>query len=102
MSEQKQKQQLGFTLVEMMIATIVVLVGLVAVAQLVPASALLNASNRNDGTALVFAQKELEFIREQALGAAAPAPSFINPLTVATGCTASCSLGDPAQPGQNS
>jgi prepilin-type N-terminal cleavage/methylation domain-containing protein len=97
---ESRKKERGFTLVEMLIATIVVLVGLVAVAQLVPASAYLNASNRNDGTALVFAQKELEFMREQPLGAVAPAPVFINPLAVATGCTASCSLGDPTQPGQ--
>jgi len=41
----------GFTLTEMLIATAIILVGLVAVAQLVPASALLNANNRSDGTA---------------------------------------------------
>ena len=99
MSEQKQQQQ-GFTLVEMMIATIVVLVGLVAVAQLVPVSAVMSANSRNDGTALVFAQKELELIREQPLGVPmTPPPTFTNALTVASGCT-TCSLGDPTQPGQ--
>ena len=45
-----KKLQRGFTLIEMMIATIVVLVGLIAVAQLVPAAAMLNSANRNDGT----------------------------------------------------
>ncbi|HEY1482069.1 MAG TPA: prepilin-type N-terminal cleavage/methylation domain-containing protein [Candidatus Acidoferrum sp.] len=99
MSEQKHKQQQGFTLVEMMIATIVVLVGLVAVAQLVPASALLNAGNRNDGTALVFAQRELEFIREQPLGVPiAPPPTFSDPLGVLCPAATNCGLGDPAQP----
>ena len=98
MSEQKQKQQRGFTLVEMMIATIVVLVGLVAVAQLVPASALLNASNRNDGTALVFAQRELEFIREQPLGVpVAPPPTFSDPQGVLCPPSTACGLGDPSQ-----
>ena len=89
----------GFTLTEMLIATAIILVGLVAVAQLVPASALLNANNRSDGTALVFAQKELEFMREQTLVVpVAPPPTFTDPLGVL--CPATCSLGDPTQPGQ--
>jgi len=59
----------GFTLVEMLMATVIVLVGLVAVAQLVPASVMINANNRNDGTALVFAQRQLEAMRAQPLTA---------------------------------
>lgn len=95
--ESRQKER-GFTLVEMLIATIVVLVGLVAVAQLVPASAFLNASNRNDGTALVFAQKEVEFMREQPLGVpVAPPPTFSDPRGVMCPLGANCSLGDPSQ-----
>ena len=50
----------GFTLVEMLIATVVVVIGLVAVAQLVPTSMMMNANNRSDGTALVIAQKQME------------------------------------------
>jgi prepilin-type N-terminal cleavage/methylation domain-containing protein len=89
----------GFTLTEMLIATAIILVGLVAVAQLVPASALLNANNRSDGTALVFAQKELEYMREQTLVVpVAPPPTFTDPLGVL--CPTTCSLGDPSQPGQ--
>jgi prepilin-type N-terminal cleavage/methylation domain-containing protein len=100
MSERRrQKKDQGFTLVEMLIATIIVLVGLVAVAQLVPASALLNSSNRNDGTALVFAQKELEFIREQPLGVpVAPPPTFNDPSGVLCPLGSNCGLGDPSQP----
>jgi prepilin-type N-terminal cleavage/methylation domain-containing protein len=95
----RSKQQ-GFTLVEMLIATIVVLIGLVAVAQLVPASALLNSANRNDGTALVFAQRELEFIREQPLGVpVAPPPTFSDPQGVLCPPATTCGLGDPSQPG---
>lgn len=92
-------RQLGFTLVEMLIATVIVLIGLVAVAQLVPASALLNSANRNDGTALVFAQKEMEFIREQPLGVpVAPPPTFSDPAGVLCPASTACGLGDPTQP----
>ena len=80
----------GFTLVEMLMATVIVLVGLVAVAQLVPASVMINANNRNDGTALVFAQRELEAMRAQPLTATA----FTDPQTGQT-----CQLGDPTQSG---
>jgi prepilin-type N-terminal cleavage/methylation domain-containing protein len=45
--------QSGFTLMELLVATVIILVGLVAVAQLVPTSVLMNTNNRNDGTALV-------------------------------------------------
>ena len=53
----------GFTLVEMLIATVIVVIGLVAVAQLVPTSMMMNANNRSDGTALVIAQKQMEALR---------------------------------------
>lgn len=52
---------------EMMIATVILLVALVAVAQLVPASVLLNQSNRMDSSALVFAQRELDQMLDQPL-----------------------------------
>jgi prepilin-type N-terminal cleavage/methylation domain-containing protein len=59
--------QRGFSLLEMMFATVILLVGLVAVAQLVPASILLNYRNRNDSTAMVFAQRELDQMLDQSL-----------------------------------
>lgn len=65
----KLSSQRGFTLMEMLIATAIVIVGLVAVAELVPASVMLDAHNRNDGTALVFAQRVIEAMREQPLSA---------------------------------
>jgi len=76
----------GFSLLEMLFATIILLVGLVAVAQLVPASILLNSSNRMDSSALVFAQRELDQFLDQPLSAI----SF----TDAIGNT--CQLGNPA------
>jgi prepilin-type N-terminal cleavage/methylation domain-containing protein len=92
----RRGHQRGFTLVEMMIATVIVLVGLVAVAQLVPTSVLLNTNNRNDGTALVFAQRQLEALREQPLTSL----TFSDPLGVTCPSGNTCNLGDPTQPRQ--
>jgi type II secretory pathway pseudopilin PulG len=75
----------GFSILEMMLATIILLVGLVAIAQLVPASILLNYRNRTDSTALVFAQRQLDQMLDQPLAS----DSF----TDALGNT--CQLGDP-------
>jgi prepilin-type N-terminal cleavage/methylation domain-containing protein len=84
----------GFTLVEMLIATVIVVVGLVAVAQLVPTSMMMNANNRSDGTALVIAQKQMEALRAVPL----TATSFTDPLGVT--CPTTCFIGDPNRPGQ--
>jgi prepilin-type N-terminal cleavage/methylation domain-containing protein len=85
----------GFTLIEMMFATVIVLVGLVAVAQLVPSSLLMNSNNRNDATALVMAQRELEAMRAAPLSGP---PSFNDPLGVVCPLGDTCLLGDPTQP----
>lgn len=75
-------------------ATAIVIVGLVAVAQLVPASVLLNSNNRNDGTALVFAQRQIEAMREQPL----TATTFTDPNGVFCPLTQTCQLGNPSLP----
>ena len=86
----------GFTLVEMLIATVVVLVGLVAVAQLVPTSVMMNSNNRNDGTAMVFAQQQMEVMREQLLTWQPPAlPTFSDPQGMSCPLGETCNLGDP-------
>ena len=59
--------QQGFSLLEMLFATVILLVGLVAVAQLIPASVLLNYHNRTDSAALVFAQRQLDILLDQPL-----------------------------------
>jgi type II secretory pathway pseudopilin PulG len=66
-STKLREGQGGFSILEMLFATVVLLVGLVAVAQLVPASMLLNLRNRMDSAALVFAQRELDQMLDQPL-----------------------------------
>jgi Tfp pilus assembly protein PilV len=61
--------QSGFTLIEALLATIVMLVGLVAIAQLVPISLTINSGNRSDSTALVIEQRVLEQMLDQPLTA---------------------------------
>ena len=78
----------GFTLLEMMCATVILLVAMFAVAQLVPASVMLNTRNRSDSSALVFAQRELDQMLEQPLSSTA--------FNDAQGTT--CHLGDPTLP----
>jgi type II secretory pathway pseudopilin PulG len=92
----KRGQQGGFTLVEMLMATLIVIVALVAVAQLVPSSVMLNSNNRNDGTALVFAQREMEAIREQPL----VSTFFTDSQGVLCPLGDQCQLGDPTLPNQ--
>jgi len=84
----------GFSLLEMMLATVILLVGLIAIAQLVPASILLNFRNRTDSSALVFAQRELDQMLAQPINPPAYPPSF----TDSYGNL--CYLGDPTQPNQ--
>jgi prepilin-type N-terminal cleavage/methylation domain-containing protein len=86
--------QRGFTLIEALLATVVVLVGLVAVAQLVPTSVMLNSNNRSDATALVFAQHVIEGMRSQPLTAV----TYIDSQGVLCPFGNTCLLGDPGQP----
>lgn len=88
----KRNGEIGFTLVEVLMAIVVLLVGIVAVAQLVPASIGSNATNRNDSSALVFAQREMDQFLGQPLNMSLAPPSFIDALGF------SCNLGDPTQP----
>ena len=81
--------QSGFTLAELMVSSMLFLVGLVAVAELVPASLNLYLWNRNDSSALTYAQRELVQFLEQPLSANFLAQDADgNP----------CSLGDPNSP----
>jgi len=88
----RRNRQSGFTLVEVLMAIVILLVGIVAVAQLVPASISSNSANRNDSSALVFAQREMDQFLSQPLNMSISPPGFID----AEGF--SCNLGDPTQP----
>ncbi|HKW65684.1 MAG TPA: prepilin-type N-terminal cleavage/methylation domain-containing protein [Terriglobales bacterium] len=81
-------RQQGFSILEMLLATVILLVGLVSVAQLVPASLLLNYRNRMDSSALVFAQRRLDQMIDQPLTSS----SFLDDLGN------NCQLGNPANP----
>jgi prepilin-type N-terminal cleavage/methylation domain-containing protein len=89
----RKNRSRGFSLIEVLIATVILLIGLVGVAQLVPASILINQKGRLDSTSLVFAQRELDQMLAQPLAAT----SFLE----ANGalCASSCNLGDATTPG---
>ena len=65
-----KRRQSGFTLVELAVATLIMMVGIVGVVQLVPASLQSNLNNRVDTTAMVFAQREMDQIINQPLTSA--------------------------------
>src|SRR5271155_4942026 len=97
MPTSKKHGEAGLSLLEMMMATVVLIVGLVGVAQLVPASLLLNSGNRTNSSSLVLAQRELDqMIAQPLVPPTTPpdAPGF----TDAQGIF--CYLGDPTQPNQ--
>jgi type II secretory pathway pseudopilin PulG len=58
----------GFTLIELMIAALLLLIGIVAVAQLVPVAINRNLLNRNDSKATVVAAQVLDQILSQRIG----------------------------------
>jgi prepilin-type N-terminal cleavage/methylation domain-containing protein len=87
------RNQRGFTITEVLIAIVILLVGIVAVAQLVPASISSNSANRNDSSALVFAQRQMDLF----LGQPLINTSYVETIDTQT---FTCNLGDPAQPNQ--
>lgn len=79
----------GFSLVEVLVATVILLIGLVGIAQLVPASLLINQKGRLDSTSLVFAQRVLDEIMSHPL---------TDQVFFDTNTAAFYSLGDASQP----
>jgi len=94
-SRKLERQDGGFTLIEVLLAIVVLLVGIVAVAQLVPASIGSNSLNRNDSSALVFAQRQMDLFLGQPLNMSVRPPTFTETID---GQTFTCGLGDPSQP----
>jgi prepilin-type N-terminal cleavage/methylation domain-containing protein len=89
-----RSKESGFTLIELLIATVIMVVGLVGVAQLIPVAIRLNGANRNDSTALVFAQRELDEMVDQSI----TAPNFTDPQGVLCPPATLCNLGNAATP----
>src|SRR5437879_5153455 len=65
--ENPRGRQRGFSILEMVIATAILMVGIISVVQLVPASLQLNSANRFDTMATVIAQRELDQMLTQPL-----------------------------------
>jgi prepilin-type N-terminal cleavage/methylation domain-containing protein len=86
--EKQTNGERGFTMIELMMATVVMLVGVVAVAELIPYSLRLNSANRYDSTSLVIAQREMD----QFLGQPLSTSAFIDAQGNA------CNLGNAAMP----
>ena len=86
----KISHQQGFSILEMLIASVIMLVGVVSVVQLVPASLQMNASNRLDTLATVIAQRELDQMLNQPLSV----NSFVD-----TELNQTISLGGAGSPG---
>ncbi len=87
----KKGRHAGFSLLEMMMAVAMLIVGLVGVAQLVPASLLLNSGNRANSASLVLAQRQLDLMVNQPLTATTFNDLLGNPCP-------DCALGIPGQP----
>jgi prepilin-type N-terminal cleavage/methylation domain-containing protein len=86
---EKRARQRGFSILEMLIASVILMVGIIGVAQLGPASLQLNASNRYDTLATVIAQRELDQMLAQ--------PIDVNTFTDSSGNLVS--LGGAGSPG---
>jgi len=85
----------GFTLIETAIATMIMLVGLVAVAQLVATSIFLNTANRDDSTEMVLAQNELNQFVGQPLSSFSYTDFIGNVCTLGNSGTTGSFVGSP-------
>jgi prepilin-type N-terminal cleavage/methylation domain-containing protein len=95
-STKNSRMQSGFALIEMIIAIVILLIGVVAVAKLVPVSAGLNYENRSDSVAMVIAQRQLDGL----LGQPISNNTFADPQGVLCPLGNNCQLGNPALPNQ--
>jgi prepilin-type N-terminal cleavage/methylation domain-containing protein len=68
--KEHERNQKGFSLAEVMVAMVVLMVSLVGIAQLVPFAVHTNSAARADSTAVVFAERELDEMVDQPLTAA--------------------------------
>lgn len=91
MTSATARQQRGFTLIELAIATVVLLVGVIGVMQLVPSAMQTNLANRQNTSSVVTAQRLLDAMITQPLDA--PTFNFVEPNGA---LIAVISMGNPA------
>jgi prepilin-type N-terminal cleavage/methylation domain-containing protein len=87
--------QRGFTLIELALASVILLVGIVAVAKLVPTSVHSNRNSRNDTTATVIAQRELDQMVSQPLTSTVFTDIDGNVINLGSAATPNVVLGGP-------
>jgi prepilin-type N-terminal cleavage/methylation domain-containing protein len=97
-------REAGFTLIEVVLAILVLSVGIVAVAKVVPTAIDINFRNRLDSTAMIVAQRQLEQMVVQMLevrqNPGIPAYNFVDVdgTTVYTGALPPIATAPPTQP----
>lgn len=82
-------KQAGLTLVEVMIATLVLVVAAVGVAQLIPLAINMNTHNQRDSTSSVIAQREMDAMVDQRIGNT----TFTDPNGLVCPAATVCNLG---------
>jgi Tfp pilus assembly protein PilV len=80
-AKKRHGKQRGSSLLELLVATVVLMVGVVALAQLVPVAVALNSNNRIDSSSLVLAQQVMEQFVE------VPSSTFSFPNAQGFSCT---------------
>lgn len=71
-SRSRRSAHSGFSLVELMIAIVLLLVGVLAVAQLVPTAIQANMRSRYDSSGLILAERQLELMARQPIDVGNP------------------------------
>jgi prepilin-type N-terminal cleavage/methylation domain-containing protein len=94
-NERTRQRQAGFTLIELMVAVVVLVVGVVAVAQIVPAAIFLNARNRADSSSLILAQRELGQFVGQSLSVSSFTDSLGNSCNLGSSTNFNTVVGSP-------
>ena len=94
-----RKTESGFNLVELMVAVMVLMVGVVAVAQMVPAAMRTNLANRYDSTAVVIAQRVMEVLLDQPINVWTVQADPFQPQISGAYAPRTFNLGNSAPPG---
>lgn len=97
----KKQGQSGFTLLELAVATLILMVGIVGVVQLVPASQQSNQINRVDTTAMVFAQREIDQMINQPLTSATFTDSDLRVINLGSQTVTNTVFGGPVNAAVN-